>query len=196
MMRDEVVVRRRWLSAAEFLDLMGATNLIPGPNSTEMAIHIGYLRAGWRGLLVAGLCFIAPAAVIVTTIAWAYVEYGTAPEASGLLFGIKPVILAIVAKALWDLGRTAVKGRWFLLAGAGAMALYLLGVNEILILLGGGALVLGVVRLRSRPATPRVPAPATHTRFPLRLIAPIGLVMGLGVLVVATAVGSGPPGAP
>jgi chromate transporter len=196
MMRDEVVVRRRWLSDAEFLDLLGATNLIPGPNSTEMAIHIGYLRASWRGLIVAGVCFIAPAAVIVTAIAWAYVEYGTTPEAGGLLYGIKPVILAIVAKALWDLGRTAVKGPWFLVAGAGAMALYLLGVNEILILLGGGAVIMGVVRLRSHRATPRVPKPVTRARFPVRLLAPIGLVAGLAVLVVTAAVASGPPGAP
>jgi chromate transporter len=184
MMRDEVVVRRRWLSDPEFLDLLGATNLIPGPNSTEMAIHIGYLRAGWRGLIVAGVCFIAPAAVIVTAIAWAYMEYGTTPEAGGLLYGIKPVILAIVGKALWDLGRTAVKGPWFLVAGAGAMALYLLGVNELLILLGGGALILGIVRLRSRHTTPTVAKPAIAVRPRLRLLAPIVLVAGLGVLVV------------
>src|SRR5438094_9563390 len=96
MMEDEVVRRRGWLSRAEFLDLLGATNLIPGPNSTEMAIHVGWRRAGWAGLLVAGACFILPAAVIVTVLAWAYVRFGTLPAAEGLLYGAKPVIIAVV----------------------------------------------------------------------------------------------------
>src|SRR5207249_2509663 len=96
MMRDEVVRRRRWMTDQAFLDLVGATNLIPGPNSTEMAIHIGYARAGWRGLLVAGTCFIIPAMVIVMALAWAYTTYGTVPEAVSLLYGIKPVIIAVV----------------------------------------------------------------------------------------------------
>ncbi|MPZ20550.1 MAG: chromate transporter, partial [Luteitalea sp.] len=106
MMEDEVVRRRKWLTREEFLDYLGATNLIPGPNSTELAIHIGHARAGWRGLLVAGLCFIVPATLIVGAAAWAYGRYGSLPEAAGLLYGVKPVVIAIVAQALWSLGRS------------------------------------------------------------------------------------------
>ena len=93
-MEDEVVRRRGWLTQAEFLDYLGATNLIPGPNSTELAIHIGHAHAGWAGLLVAGTCFILPASLIVTAIAWAYVRFGTLPAATGLLYGVKPVVIA------------------------------------------------------------------------------------------------------
>ena len=110
MLREETVVRRQWLTDAYFLDLVGATNLIPGPNSTEMVIHVGYLRAGWRGLLVAGTLFILPAATIVLALAWAYVQFGTTPAGEALLYGIKPVVIAVVAQALWGLGRTALQG--------------------------------------------------------------------------------------
>src|SRR5918993_4229825 len=111
MMEEEVVRRRGWLTHEQFLDLLGATNLIPGPNSTEMAIHIGWRRARWAGLLVAGTCFIAPAALIVLAFAWAYVRFGHRPEAAGLLYGVKPVIIAVVVQALWRLGRAALKSR-------------------------------------------------------------------------------------
>ena len=110
MLREETVVRRQWLTDAYFLDLVGATNLIPGPNSTEMVIHVGYLRAGWRGLLVAGTLFILPAATIVLALGWAYVQFGTTPAGEALLYGIKPVVIAVVAQALWGLGRTALQG--------------------------------------------------------------------------------------
>src|SRR5215207_9023291 len=109
MMHDEVVTRRQWMTDQHFLDLVGATNLIPGPNSTELAIHIGYERAGWRGLLAAGLCFIMPAVLIVLGLAWAYVEYGNTPQGDALMYGIKPVIIAIVAQALYRLVPTALK---------------------------------------------------------------------------------------
>ena len=109
MMRDEVVRRRRWLSDQEFLDMLGATNLIPGPNSTEMAIHLGYARAGARGLLAAGIAFIVPAMLIVLVFAWMYVRFGARPTAQWLLYGVKPVIIAIILQALWGLGRTAVR---------------------------------------------------------------------------------------
>src|SRR5688500_18191787 len=112
LMEEEVVRRRQWVSREEFLDLLGATNLIPGPNSTEMAIHIGHRRAGWAGLLVAGVCFIVPAMVIVLGIAWAYVRFGKLPQAEGLLYGVKPVIIAVVVQALWALGRTALKTKF------------------------------------------------------------------------------------
>src|SRR5512145_312212 len=104
IMHDEVVKRRKWLSDQQFLDLLGATNLIPGPNSTEMAIHVGYARAGRAGLITAGVCFIAPAMVIVLVLAWAYAAYGTTPTASWLLYGVKPVIIAIIVQALASLG--------------------------------------------------------------------------------------------
>ncbi len=138
MMEDEVVRRRQWLTHPEFLDLLGATNLIPGPNSTELAIHIGYRRAGWPGLIVAGSCFILPAMLIVMAIAWAYVRYGKLPEVAAILYGIKPVIIAIVLQALWNLGKTAVKSK--LLAGAGVLAIaaIVFGGNELLVLFGVG----------------------------------------------------------
>ena len=109
MMEDEVVRRRRWLSREEFLDLLGATNLIPGPNSTEMAIHIGRQRAGGIGLVVAGLCFIVPAALITLAAAWTYTRFGSLPQAAAVLYGVKPAVIAVVAQALWSLARTAVK---------------------------------------------------------------------------------------
>lgn len=142
MMHDEVVKRRRWLNDQEFLDLLGATNLIPGPNSTEMAIHIGFRRAGWLGLLMGGACFILPAMAIVMALAWTYVEYGATPAAAWLFYGVKPVMVAIVALALFDLGRRAVKGALTLAVGIGAFALSFLQVNEIALLFAGGAVVM------------------------------------------------------
>src|SRR5580693_6841978 len=109
IMEDELVRRRKWLSREKFLDLLGASNLIPGPNSSELAIHIGYLRAGWAGLFVGGACFIFPAAILVGCIAWAYVRFGHLPAVAALLYGIKPVVVAVILQALWGLGRTAVK---------------------------------------------------------------------------------------
>jgi len=148
MMRDEVVRRRRWMTDQAFLDLVGATNLIPGPNSTEMAIHIGYARAGWRGLLVAGTCFIIPAMVIVMAFAWAYTTYGTVPEAVSLLYGIKPVIIAVVAQALWALGRTAIRGWRSAAVGVAILALFLAGVHELVLLAAGGLAVMLMVNTR------------------------------------------------
>jgi chromate transporter len=153
MMHEEVVVRRRWLSREEFLDLVGASNLIPGPNSTELAIHIGHRRAGRPGLLVAGACFILPAAFIVTACAWAYVRYGTLPQASGILYGIKPVIIAIVLIALRDLARSAIKDSASAAICAASIALAFLGVNELVILLLG-ALAAAVPRTVLSVAAP------------------------------------------
>jgi chromate transporter len=138
MMEDEVVRRRRWLSRDEFLDLLGATNLIPGPNSTEMAIHIGRRRAGWPGLLVAGGCFILPATLIVMALAWAYVRYGSLPQTDAILYGVKPVVIAIILQALWGLGRAALKTKTLALVGAVGVALNFLGVHELIILFGAG----------------------------------------------------------
>jgi chromate transporter len=141
MMQDEVVRRRRWLSEARFLDLLGATNLIPGPNSTEMAIHVGWARRRWAGLLVAGVSFILPAASITGVLAWAYVRFGTLPQAAGLLYGVKPVVLAIVLQALWRLAPSAAR-TWPLRGlGIAAAAATALGLDELAVLFGSGALV-------------------------------------------------------
>lgn len=138
MMDDEVVKRRQWLSREKLLDLLGVTNLIPGPNSTELAIHIGYERAGWRGLLTAGSCFILPAMLMVWALAAIYVRYQTVPVLGWLLYGIKPVIIAIVVQALWKLGKSAAKDRPTTVAGVAVMVLFFLDVNEILLLLLAG----------------------------------------------------------
>ncbi|MBI4339228.1 MAG: chromate efflux transporter [Chloroflexi bacterium] len=155
MMRDEVVRRRGWLGDQDFLDMVGATNLIPGPNSTEMAIHLGKRRAGWPGLILGGALFILPAMLIVLAVAMAYVRYGTMAQAQWLLYGIKPVIIAIILQALWALGRRAARTPLLVGAGVGALALYLLGVNEVLLVFAGGgvmALVHGGKRLAKRGA--------------------------------------------
>ncbi|MBI4346458.1 MAG: chromate transporter [Elusimicrobia bacterium] len=141
MMEEEVVRRRRWMSRADFLDLIGATNLIPGPNSTEMAIHVGYRRAGWPGLIAAGVCFIVPAAAVTLVFAWAYQRYGAFPQAKDALYGIKPVIIAVVGQALWGLTRSAVKNRLLAALTFAAATASTFGVNELLVLLGGGLLV-------------------------------------------------------
>lgn len=154
MLRQEVVSRRRWLTEQQFLDLLGATNLIPGPNSTEMVMHVGRERAGWRGLIVAGSLFILPAALIVLVLAWAYVEYGSRPQAEWLLYGIKPVIIAIVGQALWGLARTAVQSRVLAALIVATFALFLLGVNELLLLFGTGIL-LAVIRNAGQASTRR-----------------------------------------
>jgi chromate transporter len=151
MMRAEVVQRRQWLKDQEFLDLVGATNLIPGPNSTELAIYLGFHRARWRGLLTAGVCFILPAALIVTALAWAYVKYDHLPAIEGLLYGIVPVVIAIVAQALIGLTRTAIKTVWLALLAVTAVVAYFVGVNELLILAAGAAATAAAHLARSGP---------------------------------------------
>jgi chromate transporter len=147
IMQDEVVVRRKWLTDEEFLDLLGATNLIPGPNSTEMTIHIGYLRAGWPGLIAGGLCFILPATFIVILLSGLYVRYGSTPQAAWLMYGIKPVVIAIILQALWILGKKALKNWLVTLIGVVVLALYFLGINEIGLLFGGGLVVMLITNL-------------------------------------------------
>ena len=163
MMRDEVVRRRRWIDDARFLDLLGMTNLIPGPNSTEMAIHLGYVRAGWPGLALGGLCFILPAMTLVLLLAWAYVAHGARPEASAVLYGIKPVIIAVVVQAAWALARTAVKSVLLAALGVLTAALYVLGAHELLLLLGGGGIVALSRRLRGAAMAPLVLLTASAT---------------------------------
>ncbi len=138
MMEDEVVWRRRWVLREKFLDLLGIANMIPGPSSTEVAIFIGYSCEGWIGLLLAGVCFIVPAMVMVLALAWAYVQYGNLPQISWLLYGIKPVVIAIVLQALLSLGRTAVKDKFLGALGIIAVILNFLGFNALVLLFGTG----------------------------------------------------------
>ena len=149
MMREEVVRRRQWVSDEEFLDLVGIANLIPGPTSTELAIYLGYLRAGWLGLLVGGVCFIGPAMLIVLVLAWAYVRYGSLPQVGWLFYGIKPVVVAIIAQVLWELGRTKLNGIWPIIVALLVLVFYLLGINTLFLLFGGG-LLFGSMRWAER----------------------------------------------
>ncbi|NLG28319.1 MAG: chromate efflux transporter [Chloroflexi bacterium] len=150
MMEDETVSRRGWLGRQQFLDMLGITNVIPGANAAEMALHVGYVRAGLSGLLVSGAAFVLPAALLSTLFAWAYVRFGTLPQAAPILYGIKPVVLALIFAALWKLGRSGLRS-WPLLAiGLGVIALTYLGLNEVLALFAGG--VLGMLALRARAA--------------------------------------------
>lgn len=201
MMEEEVVRRRGWLSHEQFIDLLGATNLIPGPNSTELAIHVGHHVAGWRGWFVAGACFILPAALIVGAIAWAYVAFGTLPQVAGVLFGVKPVIIAVVLQALWGLGRTAIKTRALLGLAIVAAALSFAGVYELVVLFGAGILVALVRRFtfkRDRGDTPlasiaALPALALAQGAVPASAAPFGLwpLFGFFLKVGAVLFGSG-----
>jgi len=164
MMEHEMVRRRRWVSRERFLDLLGATNLIPGPNSTELAIYLGHLASGWVGLVVAGLCFIVPASLLTLALAWAYVQFGTRPQAEALLYGVKPVIIAVVVQALWGLGRTALKTIPLGVLAAVALAAAAGGTSPLVVLVAAGA---GAVLIRS------VAAPAGPLRFWSNGIAPI-----------------------
>ena len=184
MMREELVRRRRWVSDAQFIDLLGLTNLIPGPNSTEMAIHLGYRRAGAWGLVLGGVCFIVPAMLIVMALAWAYVRWGGLPVATGVLYGVKPVIIAIVLQAMWGLARTAVRGP--LLAGAFvvAAALALAGIHELLVLFGaGGVAALVVPRRRAVAGAVAALAWATPARVMAAAAVAGGVTLGTMTLV-------------
>jgi chromate transporter len=141
MMEEEFVRHHRWLSREKFLDLLGAASLIPGPSSTEVAIYIGFIRAGWLGLVVAGICFIIPAAIIVTTLAWLYVQFGSLPQTIGILYGIKPVVLAVILQALWGLGRSALKTKLLAIICLAAFVVSFLSINPLTILIGMGSVV-------------------------------------------------------
>ena len=150
LMEREAVERRGWMSRAQFLDLVGACNLLPGPGSTQVVMALGYRRAGWVGLAVAGACFILPASLMTLALAWAYVRYGSLPQTQGLLYGAKPVMVAIIVQAIWKLGRTAFR-RWPLaLAGLACFAAALLGAPPIAVLLASGGLALLAAWPRSR----------------------------------------------
>ena len=153
MLRHEVVERQAWLSNQRFLDLMGITNLIPGPNSTEMVMHVGQERAGRKGLLAAGAAFILPAASITLVFAWLYVEYGTTSTGESMLTGIKPVTLAVILQAVWTLGRTSAKSAVLAVVSVLVGFLYLLGINELVLLFGGALLAFAVNRIQAMPSS-------------------------------------------
>jgi chromate transporter len=155
MMDEEVVVRRHWLTREEFLDFLGATNLIPGPNSTEMAIHVGRVQAGFPGLVVAGGCFILPASILVTLLAWVYVRYGSLPQVGGMLYGVKPVVIALIIQAIIKLGRTALKSAWIGVIGLVAAIAVAMNAGSFSVLAGAGVfagLAFWVRHPRSRDA--------------------------------------------
>lgn len=150
MMEDEVVKKKKWISQQHFLDLVGATNLIPGPNSTEMTMHCGHQRAGWKGLIVAGICFISPAVIITGAIAWAYQQYGKLPQVESFIYGIKPAVIAVIFSLMLSLGRKALKSIQLGILGGLAFVLALYGINEIYILFGIGFLGILLSGVRNR----------------------------------------------
>jgi chromate transporter len=161
MMEDEFVRRRKWLTRQEFLDRLGASNLIPGPSSTEMAIHIGFSKRGWPGLIVAGCCFIVPAAVLVSVIAAVYVRYGSLPRVEHILYAVKPVVIAVVAQAFWSLGRSAVKSVWLAVIGVICVVAYFLHTRELVLLAVAGIAAAAPVLAR------------THHKAAVLLLAPM-----------------------
>ncbi|HJP64283.1 MAG TPA: chromate efflux transporter [Mucilaginibacter sp.] len=168
MMEEEVVRKRKWMSHDHFLDLIGATNLIPGPNSTEMALHCGHERAGWKGLLVAGGCFILPAVMITGVLAWLYQQYGTLPQVAPFIYGIKPAIIGIVVSLLITLGKKALKSIELGLIGIVCAVLALFSVNEIYILFGAGfvGMLIQLIKQRSSALSAILPLfLLTETRF-------------------------------
>ncbi|WP_448604889.1 chromate efflux transporter [Thermoleptolyngbya sp.] len=168
MMDDEIVTRRRWLSREKLLDFLGITNLIPGPNSTELAIYLGFDRAGWRGLLLAGTCFILPAMLLVWALAAVYVRYQAIPQVEWLLYGVKAVVIAIIAQALWKLGQKALKDWPTWAVAIAVVTLFAAGLNEIALLLLGGVAVMLVQNLGQRePGAPLL-------LFPLSFLAQTG----------------------
>ena len=167
MMEDEIIEKRRWMTRDQFLDLIGTTNLIPGPNSTEMTMHCGYERAGKAGLFVAGIAFIFPATLITAILAYFYVEYGQLPQVEGFVYGIKPAVLAIIASAIYKLGKKAVKSTELIVLGVLVLAASLLGVNEIIALLSAGILGMGYFYLKEK-----------STRS-LNTVAPLLLFLGI-----------------
>jgi chromate transporter len=180
LMEEEVVRRRGWLTHAEFLDLLGAANLLPGPSSTELAIYIGQRVAGWAGLILAGLCFILPAALLVAALAWAYVTFRSLPQVAGLLYGVKPVVVAVIVQALWRLGRSCVRSPFLALVGAAAVVLLAVGVHELPVLFGGGLFVMAVHGLTRRQSGPTgLPAVLGPPALPLAGAAAGAVPVGL-----------------
>lgn len=177
LMHEETVRRRRWIDEQRFLDLVGATNLIPGPNAAEMAIHLGWIRAGWCGLVAAGAMFVLPGVAATLVVAWAYVAYGSLPAVEWALYGMKPVLIGTVLEALWSLSRKGVKGPVTAVLGGLVAVLYVLGFNELVLLFGGAAavfIVKGGHRLLKRGLEALAPIPGL-------LAAPLAALAGNAV---------------
>jgi len=193
MMEDEFVTRRKWISRQHFLDLIGATNLIPGPNSTEMTMHVGYERAGWPGLFVAGACFIGPAAVLTGWAGWLYVTYGSLPAVEPFLYGIKPAVIAVILGAVWKLGQKAVKGWRFAVIGLAVLVAVLAGLGEIWALFTGG--LAGALWLRasgydhSRTASSFIPILFLRETPAPGLVAGAGAAAGLAGAAASVSLG-------
>lgn len=179
MMEEEVVRRRGWMTRERFLDLWGATFLIPGPNSTEMAIHIGHERAGWRGLLVAGTAFILPAFLIVLAFAWGYRTWGSLPELSGVLAGVKPVVFAVVVQALFGLARSAFKNLRLTVLGVAAFVASAAGLHELVVLLATGVVAVALEgRFRPSRSAAAIWLPAAGAPALLTAVAPVPFAFG------------------
>jgi chromate transporter len=189
LMEEEIVRRRRWLTHDAFLDLLGAANLIPGPNSTELAIHVGYARAGWRGLLVAGACFIVPAALIVGALAWGYVRFGSLPAIGGILAGVKPVVIAVVVQAIWNLGRGVLSSRAAIVLGIACVIAVALGVHELAVLAAAGVAMWMIVAWRRPSAGTRALGVAALPAFSAAGAASAAFSLG-GLFLVFVKIGS------
>lgn len=184
LMREEVVRRRGWVTDERFLDLMSVANLIPGPTSTEVAIYLGYGRAGWPGLIAAGVCFIGPAMLIVLALAWAYVTYGSLPQVTWLFYGIQPVVIAIVGQAIWNLRKPVLKnGVWSAALLIGVVAAYIGGINVLIVLFGGALLSAAVfwITKRHKTANPQgliglLPLVGGHSVWQGLLVSGVGAV--------------------
>ena len=172
MMQQEVVYKRKWMGEEHFLDLLGATNLIPGPNSTEMAIHLGYEKAGWKGLIAAGVLFILPAAFITGCFAWLYKSYGMLPQVQPFIYGIKPAIIAIILAAVFPLAKRSAKNLKLIIIGISALVLALAGWNEIYIMLGAGIIMMIIYAIQNKKlnATGGVFVPFTLLQTPITSI--------------------------
>jgi chromate transporter len=182
MMENAVVRRRRWISRQYFLDLLGATNLIPGPNALKMSLHIGFIRAGVPGLIVSGITFVVPAVTVTTIVAWAYVRFGSLPSVSPFLYGIKPVIIAVILSAVWRLGKPAVKTWKLGVIGAVVLVTALLGVNDIAAMFGG--CFLGMFWLRLSEKGPKAPLDGNKPKHLVPMLAWPGIAKG-GLLGIA-----------
>jgi chromate transporter len=157
MMRKEIVEKRQWMSEQDFLDLIGVTNLIPGPYSTEVAIHIGRIRAGWKGLIISGFCFTMPAIIITAFFAWLYKDYGSLPQIQNYFYGIKPAVIAVILSAVYPLAKKSLKSVELGLIGIAALTLSLLGYNEIYVMFGGGLLAMAIAAIRRNTVKNFVP---------------------------------------
>ena len=193
MMREEAVVKRKWMSEQHFLDLVGATNLIPGPNSTEMAIHIGQERAGWKGLVIGGFCFIMPAVLITLCIAWLYKSYGHLPQVQPFIYGIKPAIIAVILAAIYPLALKSLQTIELGIIGVVCLGLCFLGISQVLILFGAGFFALGLaaIRLKRKNAASFLPLALLQTHDS-RFFSPANISLFLSFLKIgAILYGSG-----